>query len=61
MKITLCEKNSIWNFQFFFKMLNTQNQTLVTIAYVHISVITPIRMVLNPYDIWPYAHLLWKP
>jgi len=26
-------------------MLNTQNQTLVTIAYVHVSVVAPIYMV----------------
>jgi hypothetical protein len=29
------------------KMLNTQNQTLVTIACVHISVVAPIPMVMH--------------
>jgi len=39
LKITLCKSNSIWSFLFLKKMLNTQNQALVTIACVHISVI----------------------
>jgi hypothetical protein len=42
LKITLCENNSISNFLFFYKMLNTQNQTVVTITCVHDNVTTPI-------------------
>jgi len=39
LKLTLCESNFIWIFLLFFKMLDTQNQTLITTACVHISVI----------------------
>ncbi len=45
MKITLCKSNSIWSSLFFSKMLNTQNQTLISIACVRISVIAPINLI----------------
>jgi hypothetical protein len=48
LKITLCESNSIWSSLVFNKMLETQNQTLVIIACVHISVIAPIMATENP-------------
>jgi len=42
LKLTLCESNSIWSSLFFSKMLNIENQTMVTITYVRVSVIAPI-------------------
>ncbi len=47
LKITLCESNSIWSSLFFNKMLDTQNQTLVIIACMHINVIAPIMATEN--------------
>jgi hypothetical protein len=61
LKITLCENNSIWSFLFFPKMLDTQNQTLVTTACVCVSVITPFtqfcRLILIPF----YSNLIDHP
>lgn len=45
MKITLCKRKSIWSSLFFFKMLDMQNQTLITIACVRISAIAPINLI----------------
>jgi len=61
LKVTLCERTCIWSFLFLKKMLDTQNQTLVTIAYVRVSVTAPFTQVCRFILIPIFSNLIDHP